>query len=748
MRLPRGVPYLCAAIAATAMAQGPAPALVNPSFEQGEPGKLPSGWMSPDNLSPAPVAEDVACTGRRSAAFLSGAPAQIVRQELTEPGRQPVIVSGYFRADGLAFDAAAERLEYARLYVHVLYADRPYADASHFWTDIPPGTYDWRRVAVSVRPKPDLEPAQMWVSVAARPGSGTLYADDLEIEVKTAFAGGDAAAWQRVADAALISDLSVCTPAEALSETRRRGRWKVMDYETQAFAGKCLWALPDTGAAPVTLPLGVSGWHAVYLGLASQHGGGNRIRVKLTDDLAFQHRSHKNGVIEEVFFRCADLTGQSLHVAQQSAGHSAACVLMYVRLVPLTDAEVAQVTHDAAQRETKRLIATIDGFSFMHERRPTTREELLEEFEHYRDTDFGTIWWAAATGADTVNYKSALGTVVGAHTDDFPRRGDRYYTEAVKELIDAGIDISEVAVEAARSMDAEIHFSLRPAGWQGPAPYDEYFTSDFYDAHPEWRCYDRDGTAVLRMSFAVPEVRRHLLGICREMLEAEPDGLVVLYNRGMPVILWEDAFCEMFRERYDADAKNVPEDDVRLYELRAEILTAFMREIRQLLDETQQTKKLGRRLKLSAMVLETEADNRKFGLDVERWVSDGLIDVIGVYKGSCHASGKPIDMAYFKRITDGTNVPVHPCLIAWALPSTEAMLKQTLEWYDAGADGVLFWDPSGMCCDGVRWPIMSRLGHDTEVRQRALEGKPSPVSIGLKRLGNHILGRWSAWAGF
>src|SRR6185436_9063770 len=127
---------------------------------------------------------------------------------------------------------------------------------------------------------------------------------------------------------------------------------------------------------------------------------------------------------------------------------------------------------------------------------------------------------------------------------------------------------------------------LRPAGWKGSMPYEETFNSKFYDAHPEWRCVDRDGTPTFYMSYAVPEVRHHLLDLFRETLALQPEGVGFLFNRGMPMILWEDAFCQRFRDRYQADAKAIPEDDPRLYAMRAEIMTEFLTEVRTMLDET------------------------------------------------------------------------------------------------------------------------------------------------------------------
>ena len=688
--------FVTALIVVASMAGAQVPELANPGFEAAEQWSLGEG---------ASLQEDGARTGQRRLLVRSEGAEVLARQVIEEPGSRPMVLSAWVRSEGLQVDRDFDPQDYAWLYCHVLYKDRPYADTSQFYTPIPTGAQDWQRVAIQVLPRQDLTPSEMWVSLCGRFRQGEFWADDVKLEPVRAVPGAPAMAWERAGDATLITDLSQCTPKTALADKRRRGRWKVLEYETNTHGGKCIAALPNTGAPPVTLPLNTEGWHAVYIGLNS-----GMAKVKLTGDPAYQWRSHSKGNIDEIFFKHADLTGQSLQLAQQSAGKGVAAAIMHVKLVPLTDAEVARLQADVEQRETKQMVATIDGFSFIFSREPTTKAELLEEFEHYRGTDFGTLWWCIG-GADEVNYASELGTINGGDVDDFPREGDASYTRAVKKLIASEIDITEVAVEAARSIGAEIHIGLRPAAWQGTPPYEDFFVSDFYRAHPQWRCVDRDGTPVARMSFAIPEVRAHLLGIFREVLQARPDGLNVLYNRGMPLILWEDAFCEQFQERHGEDAKAVEEDDPRILELRADLMTGWMADIRGLLDEAQRTWGREEPLKLSAMVLETEADNLKFGLDVERWVTEGLIDQIGIYKGSHRTSGDPIDMEYFARIADGTDVTIHPCMVAWALPKPEEMMRQGLDYYDRGADGMLFWDPSGVSRNGGLWPIVSRMGH-------------------------------------
>ncbi len=293
-----------------------------------------------------------------------------------------------------------------------------------------------------------------------------------------------------------------------------------------------------------------------------------------------------------------------------------------------------------------------------------------------------------------------------------------------------------------------------------PPQFEDYFTSDFYRKHPKWRCYDRDGTPVMRMSFAVPEVRGHLVDIMREVVTRyRPDGIEIVYFRGLPLILWEDAFCEQFQNRFGADAKQVPEDDPRLFDLRCEILTSFMGEIRTMLDEVQKSRSRSERYALSASVVHTRDDNRRHGIDVERWVKEGLVDQIGVFPWAFHASRKPMDLEWFAEITKGTGVELYPVTIGWKQRSAQRTLSQALDHYARGASGILVWDPNPVgfySPDGgysaahagsyfrpreIYWPVISRLGHLKEIRSRLEESKPAPTHIPLKRYGDYWFGR-------
>lgn len=567
--------------------------------------------------------------------------------------------------------------------------------------------------------------------------------------------------WQHASDAELITDMTQCTPADALSKRRAHAKWKVFEYETAAFSGQCLSVGRESSAAELTLKLDKQGWHAVYVGLSTitdlVRPAKNQLAVKFTGDPAYTRLTNRldldsprRDVLEEVFLGAADLSVNDLHF---STVYQMPARIHFVKTVPLADAEVAAILADRNQKATRTSIATFDGFSWIHPFRPQDREDLAATFSAYRNSDFKT-WWFQLGGADLVHHPTKLGNLMGGHLDTFPRPADREYVESVRHLHSEGIDPLQVAVEEAHTQEAEILICLRAAGWKAAPPWEEFFMSEFYEAHPQWRCVDHDGTPTMHLSYAVEEVQDHLIDVYREALKRGADGAGFLFHRGMPMILWEEPFCRRFSEQYGEDPRQLAEDDTRVLSLRAEIVTEFIRKIRAVLDETsKQRSNPNQRLKLAVSTFSTLADNRKFGLDVQRWVAEGLIDQIGIAWFAYHTSGlktKSGDTAWYSQITDGTDVKIFPFYVGWKMDSATRLLSSVSRDYDRGADGIAVWDPNQFVNWQVGkhpyWPLVSKLGHRDQVRDGSLLFKS--VKIPLTRLGENHYSRWFPNTGF
>ncbi|MEQ8852399.1 family 10 glycosylhydrolase [Gimesia sp.] len=567
--------------------------------------------------------------------------------------------------------------------------------------------------------------------------------------------------WQNFKQAERITDLTRCLPADALSNRRQHDKWKVFEYETAEFSGKCISVGRESSAPDLTLKLNKQGWHAVYIGLSSitdlVRPAKNNVEVKFTSDPAYTRLSNRldlgsqrRDVLEEVFLGTADLTNNDL---QFSTVYHMPARIHYVKTIPLTEEEVARLNADRTQQKTKTAVATFDGYTWIHPFRPQNRADLAATFSAYRDSDFKT-WWFQVGGADLVHHPSQVGNLMGGHLDTFPREVDREYVESVRHLHQQGIDPLKVAVEEAHKQQAEILICLRAAGWKAAPPWEEFFMSEFYEAHPEWRCIDYDGTPTMHLSYAAEEVQDHLIKVYREALQRGADGAGFLFHRGMPMILWEEPFCQRFIKEYGEDPRKLAEDDPRVLQLRATIVTEFMRKIRKLLDEVAtQRGTPSRRLKLAVSTFSTPADNRKFGLDVERWIDEKLIDQIGIAWFAYYTSGlksRSGDTAYYARITEGTDVRIFPFYIGWKMESADSLLKSVTRDYEQGADGIAVWDPNQFVTwqkgRNPYWPLVSKLGHCQHISAGSFIFKPT--TIPLTRLGDNHYSRWYPNTGF
>lgn len=566
----------------------------------------------------------------------------------------------------------------------------------------------------------------------------------------------------QVDKAVVLTDLSQMQPADALiTGKRKKGKWKMIPFTTADLKGTALSIYSATNPPVVKLPLTQQGWHAVYIGLATTSGGfsigGNGIRAKLSDEPVFKRMANnlpllenRRSVIQECFLSVADLKGQSLEIAPVRGLPANVC---YVKVVPMTAAEVKTAQAPSKHRTS---IATFDGHSWIWPFNPTTAEELAEEFRGFEGTDIGK-WWFQVTGADLVCYPSKVGTYPGEGTVDFPTGAYSVYTKSLETLFKKGINPLKVARDAAKAQGAEFHIMLRPAGWVGSMPYEETFNSKFYYDHPEWRCIDRDGTSTFFMSYANPEVRKHLIEIFRETLELQPEGLGFVFNRGMPLMLWEDAFCQRFQQMHKADAKTVPDDDPRIHATRAAIMTDFMTEVRALLDETAAKQGRKERYKISLGTFAKEADNQRWGLDLPTWIQRGLVDDLATtwfaYHTSFTKTPGQVDMDYYRRITQGTNTKAYPMVIAWKTGKPKELSKQVGAYLLKGDPGVAIWDPQVM----KGWPdnspgnvfdILGKLGHRDDLLRWAKEGVPTPLTIPLTRLDENHFSRWFPNTGF
>ena len=575
--------------------------------------------------------------------------------------------------------------------------------------------------------------------------------------------------------ATYFADLDKCQPASALSPEPTYRRWRMLKYEAESLSGVMLLAGPEAAAPNLTYPLGVSGWHSVSVGA---YGGliyakeisirtkvqvlarlsGEKTFTLLTLPEEWQREEDEGELIREMYWKAADLTGQDIVLGQLSwraaAGdgmgslQSADARLAYIKLVPLSEAEVEAIRADQQRSDRRRLFVHNDAGSFFFRCRPTSAEDIRRHVEPYRDSDISRLYWEAG-GGDLLKYPSKIGrnsTYDGLM--DFPRQGDRLGAEARRLLRNRGIDPFQVALDHAHEIGIELHAAYRVAGFHYPPPLDHFnYGPSFYSYHPELRGVDKDGNPTPRLSYAYPEVRRFVISVLREIAGYDVDGICLLYNRRPPLVDYEPPLVEAFTKKYGQDPRRLDDDDPRWMSYRARVLTQFMREVREAMDSVAEEKGRGR-IEVTAVVL-SEQENLLNAIDLEAWINEGLVDTIVPYTSQPNLESSAESWAdagaveYFVSLTNGTTCKLAVNLMPRDM-SAEAYRRRAGALYDAGVENLFFWDADTLQSrsnnEGA-WNALRRLGHREEIEAWMAAGEPSLATPGMEllRIGDWLI---------
>ena len=555
-----------------------------------------------------------------------------------------------------------------------------------------------------------------------------------------------------------LTDLDRCQPSGGLYAGAKAGHWRMLPYMTDTLTGVMLRADSETDAPEIKYPLGVSGWHAVSIGMMGEIGSGVQAHARLSGDETFSmltvqeiDRGSRNE-LQELFWKIADLTGQDLLMRQEKmrvgAGEGPGSMLCtdariaYIKLVPLSDAELRAFQADGRRTDTRRLFGHNDAHGLHYGSRPITAAGIRRHIEMFRDTDFSRLYWECGMGDLLYHLGKAgrLPTLDGL--DDFAHQGDRLHRESWQVLRDKGINPFQVALDHTHDMGLEFHASYRVAGFRFPSAHDHFDYGDsFYDRHPELRGVDRDGNVTPRISYAYPETRRFVVELLREVAGYNVDGICLLYNRRPPLVEYEPPIVDGFKAEFGEDPRKLDEMDPRWLSYRARTLTQFHREVRQAMDE--EAERQGRkRIELTAIVMSSEQENLYRALDLKALIDEGLADTIIPYAsvpdldGGADSWDDPRDAEYFVSLTKGTS-----CKLAFSLlprqMSAETYRSRAAGLYGVGAENFFFWDCTpGRGDHSASWSALRRLGHREEIEGWVQAGRPGRATptMALRKL--------------
>jgi len=535
-------------------------------------------------------------------------------------------------------------------------------------------------------------------------------------------------------DEVVLRDFSRLTPKAALSPTSERGQWWLRPYRLKDGSERTMLMTierdmdkPATCIVPaVTYPLSLKGWYEVWVATwRGPYGGG--VDVRLTSDDCFVHidpqqvTHHKGGpktrvgaIVELNYKPAADLTGQSL-VFQQPFGtyesfHWGFCEasLAYVRLVRLSDEQVAAFKADQARTDRRVIAFDDDNFSRYWMWGGENANKILRVFEpfRYHDIAFFGLCLGTTTNLKVPTPHSDLKINRGA------RLGDKRMKTVYRDFAVNGVDMLKIAADRAHKYGFKLLPTLRMSSGGG-GPHHKALSKYYLKT-----CH--------RLDFAYPQVRDHYVKMIRYILEHwDVDGFILDFTR----------HCVHFNP-----------DEPNKYEH----MNHFCAAMRKMVDAV--SAKKGRKLLLAASFAESDyasgfarhclkvnvkaADRLAIqGIDVAAWVRNSYFDIL-------MPEGPNIEKHV--AITRGTTTK---CFPRWTYTRTlystplgrgihdpQASEDKTdrpinphcgpldyeagwLKIQGKGADGLyLFNNPKG-------WATLRRMGHLDEVRTRVAVGQ-------------------------
>jgi len=467
--------------------------------------------------------------------------------------------------------------------------------------------------------------------------------------------------------------------------------WELKRDVKRARNGTILAAPKQLDMIEAVLSPKLQGPHAIYVGLHRPRDLRRSryydaaVHVRLDND-PYRVFLNTGNVFQEVFFKNADLTGRRLIIASLS---ERPVFLDYVRFARLTAEAFAESERKRLAPHEKDVVGINDDNVWMWLYTSRTEWDFKDCVGQHKFAGYNRIYWMANAGA--LFYRTKVGTPYGGDAREFTRRS-AYMVKHFKPL--------ESAVRYSHQMGLEIY------GWYrlnnnfarastlkelGPGLCSEFFLN-----HPELRCRDargkRDDT---RYSFVFPEVRAYVIAICREMVEKGVDGLLLDLLRHPPLLKYEEPLIEGYRSRYGTDPRKIAPGDgkewPRWTKYRASFFTKFIVELRA------ELAKIGRPVPIGVRVgLLPLSRNREWGMDVEEFVKQGLVQEICLMNSYLNKPGqkrRPDEIAaasaeYFD-LCRGRNVKLIGAICGH---SPERTREYTRFFHDAGYDGVAFYE--------------------------------------------------------
>lgn len=321
----------------------------------------------------------------------------------------------------------------------------------------------------------------------------------------------------------------------------------------------------------------------------------------------------------------------------------------------------AKLAKRTAAKSKPRITLCSDSTELYYAAPGNMKREDLERIytEQLLGTQVDIFTWDAAM-PDLCFYGTKVGEYWGQNWNEpFPSLMFWYIHSNIKTMIEAGTDPLAVVADTVHKLGITFLAGIRMNDIHHPGH--RFMQTRFWLDHPEWRI--KGGG---QMDYAIPAVREHRFAIIREIVEGfNIDGLSLDFQRNCPHLS-------------EPAAK------------KAEIITDFVRQIRELLDQV--GRRRGKTMILLARVPTTIEACTGNGLDILTWAKQDIIQYL--CPSHEHNISFNMDVEQFARALQGADCGLYPALFLetnkdYRGYTTPAMNRAcAFNFYSQGADGI------------------------------------------------------------
>ncbi|MBI5688019.1 MAG: family 10 glycosylhydrolase [Verrucomicrobia bacterium] len=411
-------------------------------------------------------------------------------------------------------------------------------------------------------------------------------------------------------------------------------------------------------------------------------------------------------------------------------------LLAFLPTLPAQDSPALKQLRETRKQfahKQRRVIFNNDGCDALY--LPKGEKLSVEKFLDKRTTPLkGTqvdaiAYCSISSGFSFFTHRTKVGTLLTRQPGDFGIRPDM--RNITQEMADMGTDCLQAVLEFAHKNKMECFWSMRmndthDAEYRPDKPYLLY--PPLKVEHPDWLVGDPIKRSRFgrwsSVDYARPEIRdlafRFIEEVCQNY---DVDGVELDFFRHL---------CFFKSTAHGGKATQAERD----------MMTDLMRRVRAMTEEI--GLKRGRPILVMVRATDSVDFNRDMGLDVERWLQDGLFDMLVT---TCYFRLNPWETSI--SLGHKYGVPVYPCISdsrvkgegRFRRGSVESYRGQAAEAWAAGADGIHLFNLFDVF--GGRSPVFKEVGDPKALRKMdklyfvtVRDGKPDSWLAGGSKYRN------------